>query len=167
MMIDNRLDRLTERHEALTQSGELLRAHGSELSERLARQAEKSDREHTALNRTLRRAIRMAVTETRNERRRRQTLDEYITKLAAAQLITEEKMQVLEDRLARFIDASRGGGTDTRDRDLGTPACYISRRPSIAFHIVTSSANSMSLPTGIPMAMRDTFTPSGFSSFER
>jgi hypothetical protein len=52
----------------------------------------------------------MAVTETRNERRRRQTLDEYITKLAAAQLITEEKMQVLEDRLARFIDASRGGG---------------------------------------------------------
>jgi len=52
----------------------------------------------------------MAVTEARNERRRRQTLDEYITKLAAAQLVTEEKMQVLEDRLTKFIDASRGGG---------------------------------------------------------
>jgi hypothetical protein len=52
----------------------------------------------------------MAVTETGAERRRRQTLDEYITKLAAAQLVTEEKMQVLEDRLTKFIDASRGGG---------------------------------------------------------
>jgi protein-tyrosine-phosphatase len=110
MNIDDRLDRLTERHEALPQSVELLRTHGNELSERLARQAERSDRENAALNHTLRRAIRMAVTETRNERRRRQTLDEYIAKPAAAQLITEEKMQVLEDRLARFIDASRGGG---------------------------------------------------------
>jgi len=49
----------------------------------------------------------------------------------------------------------------------GAPPYYISRRPSIAFHIVTSSANSMSLPTGMPMAMRVTFTPSGFSSFDR
>jgi hypothetical protein len=67
----------------------------------------------------------------------------------------------------------------SQQRDLGVargrgrpaPPCfrrdYISRRPSIAFHIVTSSANSMSLPTGMPMAMRVTFTPSGFSSFER
>jgi hypothetical protein len=41
---------------------------------------------------------------------------------------------------------------------------YISRRPSMAFEIVTSSANSKSLPTGIPIAMRVTLTPSGFSS---
>ena len=117
MTIDDRLERLTERHEALTQSVELLRAHGSEWSERLARQAEKSDRENTALNQTLRRAIRMAVTEARNERRRRQTLDEYITKLAAAQLITEEKVQRTDENLARleqtvsqFIDSMRRGG---------------------------------------------------------
>ncbi|HXM41097.1 MAG TPA: hypothetical protein VN924_07580 [Bryobacteraceae bacterium] len=116
MTIDDRLDRLTERHEALTQSVELLRAHGNELSDRLARQAEKSDRENTALNHTLRRAIRMAVTEARNERRRRQTLDEYITKLAAAQLITEEKVQRTDENLARleqtvsqFIDSIRRG----------------------------------------------------------
>ena len=44
---------------------------------------------------------------------------------------------------------------------------YISRRPSIAFHMVTSSANSMSLPTGMPMAMRVTFTPNGLSSFDK
>jgi len=72
--------------------------------------SDKQDRDQTAVNNTLRRAIRMAVTETGAERRRRQTLDEYITKLAAAQLVTEEKMQVLEDRLTKFIDASRGGG---------------------------------------------------------
>ena len=117
MTIDDRLDRLTGRHEALTRSVELLRAHGNEFSERLARQAEKSDREIKAINHTLRRAIRMAVTEARNERRRRQTLDEYITKLAAAQLITGEKVQRTEDGLvrleqtvSRFIDSIRPGG---------------------------------------------------------
>jgi DNA anti-recombination protein RmuC len=99
MTIDERLERLTERHEALTQSVELLRAHGNELSERLARQAEKSDRDNTALN---------------------QTLDEYFTKLAAAQLITEEKAQRTEESLARleqtvsrFIDSMRSGNGHT------------------------------------------------------
>src|SRR5215475_6329760 len=38
---------------------------------------------------------------------------------------------------------------------------YISRRPSMALEMVTSSANSRSLPTGMPMAMRVTFTPRG------
>lgn len=87
------------------------------MSERLGRQAERSDRENTSLNHTLRRAIRMAVTEARNERRRRQTLDEYIAKLAAAQLITEEKVQRTEENLtrleqtvSRFIDSIRPGG---------------------------------------------------------
>jgi hypothetical protein len=103
MTIDERLERLAERHEALTQSVELLGVHLHALSE-------KQDRETTALRRDLSRAVRLAVAEARNERRRRQTLDEYITKLAAAQLITEEKMQVFEDRLVKFIEASRGGG---------------------------------------------------------
>jgi hypothetical protein len=40
---------------------------------------------------------------------------------------------------------------------------YTSRRPSIALFIVTSSAYSMSLPTGTPIAMRVTRTPSGLS----
>lgn len=34
-----------------------------------------------------------------------------------------------------------------------------SRRPSIAFNMVISSVYSMSLPTGIPMAIRVTFKP--------
>ena len=36
---------------------------------------------------------------------------------------------------------------------------YISRRPSMAFSMVTSSVYSMSLPTGMPMAMRVTRNP--------
>ena len=44
---------------------------------------------------------------------------------------------------------------------------YISRRPSIAFSIVISSVYSMSLPTGIPMAMRVTFTPARLSCCDR
>jgi hypothetical protein len=56
-------------------------------------------------DRRLDRAIRLAVWEARQERKKRreadEKLDEYITKLAAAQLITEEKLQ-------RFIDERRG-----------------------------------------------------------
>ena len=42
-----------------------------------------------------------------------------------------------------------------------------SRRFSIALVIVTSSVYSRSDPTGIPIAMRVTRTPSGFRSFAR
>ena len=46
-------------------------------------------------------------------------------------------------------------------------AIYNSLRPSIALCIVTSSAYSRSLPTGTPIAMRVTRTPSGLSSLAR
>ena len=49
----------------------------------------------------LRRAFCMGVREARNERRRRQELDEKITQLAAAQVVTEEKLQRLIDSIAR------------------------------------------------------------------
>jgi hypothetical protein len=41
---------------------------------------------------------------------------------------------------------------------------YKSRRPSIDFSNVTSSANSISIPTGIPYAIRETRTPNGLSN---
>ena len=44
---------------------------------------------------------------------------------------------------------------------------YKSRRPSIAFSMVTSSAYSRSAPTGMPTPMRVTRTPSGLSNLER
>src|SRR5260370_18109715 len=46
------------------------------------------------------------------------------------------------------------------------PHAYKSRRPSMAFSIVTSSAYSRSAPTGMPTQMRVTRTPSGFSSLD-
>ncbi len=43
---------------------------------------------------------------------------------------------------------------------------YRSRRPSMAFSMVTSSAYSRSAPTGMPTPMRVTRTPSGFSNLD-
>lgn len=51
-------------------------------------------------DRRLDRAISLAVQEARRERKRRAELDEKITQLASAQLVTEEKLQ-------RFIDSQR------------------------------------------------------------
>jgi len=51
----------------------------------------------------LRRAFLLGVQEARNERRRRHELDEKITQLAAAQLVTEETLR-------RFIESLRRGG---------------------------------------------------------
>jgi len=44
---------------------------------------------------------------------------------------------------------------------------HISRRPSIAFPSVTTSAYSTSPPMGIPWAIRVTRTPSGLMIFAR
>jgi hypothetical protein len=52
-------------------------------------------------------------------------------------------------------------------REQSGRAAYNSRRPSIAFSMVISSVYSMSLPTGMPIAMRVTFTPARFSCCER
>ena len=76
------------------------------------------------------------------------------------------KVELAECREPNRIVEVAIGGTDGR-RTCRKRACYISRRPSIAFEIVTSSANSRSLPTGIPMPMRVTLTPSGLSSRAR
>jgi len=107
---------IDERLEALTQSLELV-AHmqgdaekrATAAQERHDREMEEIRREGRAMRADLRRAFAMGVREARNARRRRQELDEKfdekITQLAAAQLITEEKLQ-------RFIDSmghSRNG----------------------------------------------------------
>lgn len=67
------------------------------------------DREMGEIRQMLRRAIRDGIREARNERTRRRRaiaeIDDKITKLAAAQLITEEKFQRLLER-----DERRYGG---------------------------------------------------------
>jgi len=67
------------------------------------RMTEENARGVRAMNQLLRRAIAAAVREARNERRKRNELDDNITKLSSAQLITEEKLQ-------RFIDSLHRGG---------------------------------------------------------
>jgi hypothetical protein len=64
-------------------------------------------REARAIRADMRRAFSMGVREARNARGRRQELDVKITQLAAAQLVTEEKLQ-------RLIDSRVPAGTGTR-----------------------------------------------------
>jgi len=105
--IDERLEKLVERHEALTQSVELMEERQLAAEERHEREMADIRREGAAMRTDLRRAFAMGVREARNERRRRRELDEKfdqkITQLAAAQLITEEKLQA-------FLESMRRGG---------------------------------------------------------
>ena len=94
MNIDERMAALVGRHEALTETVEL-------LAERRAEAEERNARATAAFRRDLRRAFAMGVQEARNQRRRSAALDEKITQLAAAQLVTEEKLQGLLDALRR------------------------------------------------------------------
>jgi hypothetical protein len=68
-----------------------------ELSLRMNEHQIEAAKETAALKADLRRAVRLGIAGARMERRRRQELasevDAQITKLAAAQLITEERMQ--------------------------------------------------------------------------
>lgn len=105
---------IDERLEALTQSLELLVHFQADSEARQAAAAERHDRDmedmrraDAAIRASLRRAVAAGVREARNARRRRQELeeklDEKITQLAAAQLVTEEKLQ-------QFINSMRRGG---------------------------------------------------------
>ncbi|MGO4881718.1 MAG: hypothetical protein ACLP59_12955 [Bryobacteraceae bacterium] len=69
--------------------------------ERHNREMEDIRRLERATRSDLRRAFAMGVREARNARRRRQELDEKITQLAAAQLVTEEKLQLFIESLRR------------------------------------------------------------------
>jgi hypothetical protein len=112
--IDERLEKLTERHEVLTETVELLGA-------RLETLAQKQDHEASVFRRDLNRVLRLGVAEARNERRRRRaledhlttlatTMDGYVTKLAAAQLLTEDKFRSVGEELDGLIDSLRRGG---------------------------------------------------------
>jgi uncharacterized membrane-anchored protein YjiN (DUF445 family) len=82
----------------------------SAAEERHDREMEDIRREGRAFRSDLRRAFAMGVREARNERKRRQELDEKITQLAAAQLVTEEKLQNLSGTVNAFINSMRNGG---------------------------------------------------------
>jgi hypothetical protein len=93
MTIDERLEKLTERHEALTETVQMLAL------------------EHAKTENTLRRAIRLGVREARNERKRRQELDQRLAQLAQHQQdlsdYADKRHQELEALLKAFLE--RGG----------------------------------------------------------
>jgi hypothetical protein len=76
------------------------------VSQRLDRVSEKLDRAEELGRRTdkrLDRFVQLAVKEALSQRKRSRILDDKITKLAAAQIVTEEKLQ-------RFISSVGRGG---------------------------------------------------------
>src|SRR5438477_2801317 len=123
-MAEDRLDRIERSIEALAEqqtqlalqlvdSGEEFDRRMQESEERFDRQMqegrERHDREMVEIQRAsvklrnqLNRAVRLSVEEARRERARRRELDDKITQLAAAQLLTEEKVQALNHRMAEL-----------------------------------------------------------------
>ena len=63
------------------------------------------DREMRQIKANLRRWTALGVKEARNQRKRVREIDESITRLAAAQFITEEKMQRVDEGITRLTAA--------------------------------------------------------------
>lgn len=131
MTFEERLEKLAERHQALTESLELLAHRQADAEERMSaaegrqiaaeerqiaaeelHEREMGDirREAVTMRSHLRRAFAMGVSEARHERSRRRELDGKIGQLAAAQLITEERLQNLSGKMDAFIDSMRRSG---------------------------------------------------------
>ena len=72
-----------------------------QLADRAAEIEERHDREMAEIRSALSRAVRAGIEEQRRERVRRNELDGKITQLAAAQVVTEEKLQKLLDGLSK------------------------------------------------------------------
>jgi hypothetical protein len=76
----------------------------AQADEQLARH----DRQIAQINTILRRAVRLTVQEARAERKRRREADERLDlrmdQLASSQLVTEEKLQRLEDKIDKLVD---------------------------------------------------------------
>ena len=98
----SRLDRVEKIIEAMAKKNEAM----AKQHEAWARQHEATSKEHDrrmrAIDARLTRFISLGVIEARNHRKKMKQLDGYVTKLAAAQLVTEEKLQ-------RFISRSGNG----------------------------------------------------------
>lgn len=129
MTIDERLDAIARDLETLTRIHiDRDREYQARFDEvqteyrtRIKAAEERHDKEMAAIRADLRRAVRLSVIEARQERAKRRELaahtialrkelaehtkelDLKITQLAAAQLVTEEKLQ-------RFLEARRGNG---------------------------------------------------------
>lgn len=101
------------RFEVLHQKTEEMHQKSAAMYQQSAAMHQRTEALHAKTEATLRRAIRLGVREARHERQRRrelgETFDQKMTQLAAAQLITEEKFEVLGQKLDTLTDALRRG----------------------------------------------------------
>ena len=113
MTIDQRLEALTMNLELAHRDIQDLAGAVGSLVDFVGESERRHDSEMAAIRAELRRAVRLGVTEARRARAKHREiaeitkeLDQKITQLAAAQLVTEEKLQ-------RFLDSRRGNGNPT------------------------------------------------------
>jgi chromosome segregation ATPase len=114
MDIERTMEFIVDQLAKTTAGIEELRERMNQFQANLERMQEQAARTDARLDK----AVALGIRELRNERRRRQELDarfdEKITQLASAQLITEEKLQRLEEKLDKFIDSQMRGGDGNR-----------------------------------------------------
>jgi hypothetical protein len=87
---EQRFERIEESLATVATSLAHVSVNVDRVSDRLDRVSERLDR-----------AVHLSVREARNERNKRRELDEKMTQLAAAQVVTEEKLQGLIEALKR------------------------------------------------------------------
>ena len=96
MNIDERLEALTMNLELMSHSHEALVQKQAEdyrlLAQKQAQDDAKNERRHAKTENLLRRAIAAGVKEARSQRERSRILDEKITQISSAQLVSEEKI---------------------------------------------------------------------------
>ncbi|PWU00960.1 MAG: hypothetical protein C5B51_24015 [Terriglobia bacterium] len=96
-----------EQHDRMLADHELFMQRHQQWFEEHQQASKKHEQEIRQIRGLLARAIRASVIEARSERRKRRELDDKITQLAAAQLVTEEKLQ-------RLIERDRQSGNGSR-----------------------------------------------------
>ena len=100
------LNTLTRLHLDTEQKNEQWREQAEERAlaadERTAAAEQRHDSEMAAIRAELRHAVALSIREARAERGKRREIDDKITKLASAQLLTEGKLQ-------RLLDSRQGG----------------------------------------------------------
>src|SRR5712691_6134174 len=126
-MSEDRLSRIERSLEALAEqqaqfafhlidSGAEFDRRMQESDDRFARQMREGSERHNwemgeirqearALRHELNSAVRASVEEARRERVRRKELDDKLTQLASAQLLTEEKAQAANEKIAQLASA--------------------------------------------------------------
>jgi hypothetical protein len=97
-----RLDRIEKLIEQSERANKEAQARHEKAYARHEKAHERHDREMRQIKDNLRRWTALGVAEARNQRKRVREIDESITRLAAAQLVTEEKLQ-------RFISSLERG----------------------------------------------------------